>query len=839
MGKGTDAVPFLHLLPFPGSRKFSEKECIPLAKSSGPRTKVTVKTSARMSKKGPLSPDVLRKLDAWWRASNYLAAGQLYLKDNPLLRTPLKPEHLKHAPVGHWGTVPGQNFIYTHLNRVITKYDLNMIYVCGPGHGGAAVLAQTYLEGTYSEIYPNVSQDEEGMRKLFHQFSFPGGVGSHCAPETPGSINEGGELGYSLAHAFGAVMDNPSLIAACVVGDGEAETAPLAAAWHGNKFLDPVGDGAVLPILHLNGYKNATPSLFARISSEEVEDFFKGCGWTPRFVEGDDPAQMHQKMAAALDWAVREIQRIQEGARSFGETERPRWPMVVFRSPKGWTCPREVDGIALEGTSRVHQLPLAVDEAHPEQLPLLEEWLRSYHPEELFDETGAPSAMLRAMAPQGIRRMGSNPHANGGLLLRDLRTPDFSKYAVTVPAPGETEAEDMAELGKYVKDVLKLNQKAKNFRIFSPDETMSNKLWAALEASDRRWNADLLSSDEGLSSSGRILDGMLSEHMCQGWLEGYLLTGRHGFLNSYEAFIRIVDSMVSQYAKWLKVAGGLPWRQDIASLNYVLSSNVWQQDQNGFTHQDPGFLDHVANKKADVVRLYLPPDANCLLSCFDHCIKSRNYINVMVTSKHPRPQWLTMDEAIKHCTHGIGIWQWASNDQGAEPDAVLACCGETPTLETLAAVTILRRYLPELKVRVVNVVDLMKLQPHTEHPHGLTDEDYDVLFTRDKPIIFAFHGYATLVHELTYRRHNKNLHVRGYKEEGGLTTPFDMRVQNNIDRFDLVIDTVKRLPQLGNRGAFLIQLMKDKLVEHRQYITAYGQDMPEIRNWKWNDGNGI
>ena len=810
-----------------------------MAKSSGTHTKVTVKSSARMSKKGPLTPDALGKLDAWWRASNYLAAGQLYLRDNPLLRSPLKPEHLKPTPVGHWGTVPGQNFIYTHLNRVITRYDLNMIYVCGPGHGSSAILAQTYLEGTYSEIYPNVSQDEEGMRKLFRQFSFPGGIGSHCSPDVPGSINEGGELGYSLAHAFGAVMDNPSLIAACVVGDGEAETAPLATAWHGNKFLDPVEDGAVLPILHLNGYKNAAPSLFARISKEEVEDFFKGCGWTPRFVEGEEPAQMHQKMAAALDWAVREIQRIQEGARAFGETERPRWPMVVFRSPKGWTCPAQLEGTPLEGTYRVHQLPLAVDSSHPEQLPLLEQWLRSYRPEELFDPSGGLIPPLKAISPQGERRMGANPHANGGLCLRDLRTPDFSRYAVAVPSPGAVETEDVAELSRYIRDLVKLNGKARNFRIFSPDETTSHKPWATLEVSHRRWGAQLLSSDQGLSSTGRIMDGMLSEHMCQGWLEGYLLTGRHGFLNSYEAFIRIVDSMVSQHAKWLKVAGQLPWRQDIASLNYVLASNVWQQDQNGFTHQDPGFLDHVANKKADVVRLYLPPDANCLLSVFDHCIKSRNYINLMVTSKHPRPQWLTMDQAIKHCTHGIGIWQWASNDQGSEPDAVLACCGETPTLETLAAVTILRRYLPELKVRVVNVVDLMKLQPHTEHPHGLTDEDYDVLFTRDKPIIFAFHGYASLVHELTYRRHNKNLHVRGYKEEGTITTPFDMRVQNSIDRFDLVIDTVKRLPQLGNRGAFLIQLMHDKLVEHKQYITAYGQDMPEIRDWMWNDGAGI
>ena len=807
-----------------------------MAKAPKEKTKVIVKTSTRMSKKGPLTPDMLRKLDAYWRAANYLAAGQLYLLDNPLLREPLRPEHLKRTLVGHWGTVPGQNFIYTHLNRVITRHELNMIYVSGPGHGGNAVVAQTYLEGTYSEFYPNVSQDEEGMRRLFRQFSFPGGIGSHCAPETPGSINEGGELGYSLAHAFGAVMDNPTLIAACVVGDGEAETGPLATAWHSNKFLNPVTDGAVLPILHLNGYKISSPTLFSRITSEEVEDFFKGCGWTPRFVEGDEPAQMHQKMAAALDWAVREIQRIQQGAREFGETARPRWPMLVFRSPKGWTCPKEVDGLPTEGTFRAHQLPVAVDAAHPEHLEVLERWLRSYRPEELFDAEGAPVPALRAVAPQGERRMGANPHANGGMLLRDLRTPSFTRYAVEVPAPGEAVAEDMAELGKYVRDVLKLNQKARNFRIFAPDEALSNKLTAAFEASDRRWNAELRSTDEGLSADGRIMDSMLSEHMCQGWLEGYLLTGRHGFLNSYEAFIRIVDSMVSQHAKWLKVARQLPWRQDIASMNYVLSSNVWQQDHNGFTHQDPGFLDHVANKKADVVRMYLPPDANCLLSCFDHCIKSRNYVNVIVASKHPRQQWLTMEQAVKHCTQGIGIWSWASNDQGEEPDVVMACCGDTPTLETLAAVSILRKELPELKIRVVNVVDLMKLQPHTEHPHGLTDEEYDGLFTKDKPIIFAYHGYPTLVHELTYRRHNRNLHVRGYKEEGTITTPFDMRVLNDIDRFDLVIDTVRRLPQLGNRGAYLVQKMQDKLVEHRQYIRDNGVDLPEIRSWKWDEG---
>ena len=800
------------------------------------------KTNTRLSKKPPLTPTQLKQVDAWWRASNYLSACQLYLLDNPLLKRPLAASDLKQTIVGHWGTVPGQNFIYTHLNRVIQKDDLDMIYLSGPGHGGNAMVAQDWLDGTYTEVYPNITQDEDGMRKLFKQFSFPGGVPSHVAPETPGSINEGGELGYSLAHAFGAVADNPDLIAACVVGDGEAETGPLATSWHSNKFLNPITDGAVLPILHLNGFKIANPTIFSRISHEEVEQFFRGCGWEPRFVEGSEPEKMHQQMAATLDWAIREIKRIQQHARTTGDTTRPRWPMIVFRSPKGWTGPKEVDGNPVEDCFRAHQVPISMGPDKEKHLPILEQWLRSYHPEELFDEEGRPVDLLRSFAPKGDRRMGANPHANGGLLLRDLRTPDFRDYGVEVPAPGEVEAQDMLVLGGYVRDVMKLNLESRNFRIFAPDETASNRLHPVFEVTGRRFLGERYENedpDEHLDPDGRVMDSMLSEHMCEGWLEGYLLTGRHGFFNSYEAFIRIVDSMFAQHAKWLKTCNELPWRQDIASLNYILSSNVWQQDHNGFTHQDPGFLDHVANKKADVVRIYLPPDANCLLSVFDHCIKSRNYVNVMVASKHPRPQWLTMDQAVKHCTQGIGIWDWASNDQGEEPDVVMACCGDTPTLETLAAVTILRKELPELKIRVVNVVDLMKLQPHTEHPHGLTDMEYDMLFTQDRPIIFAYHGYPTLIHELTYRRHNKHLHVRGYKEEGTITTPFDMRVLNDIDRFHLVIDVVQRLHSLGNRGAYLVQRMNDKLVEHRQYIKDHGVDLPEIREWKWNNGKGI
>ena len=782
-------------------------------------------------KKSHVSDTMLAKMDAYWRAANYLSACQLYLLENPLLQEPLKPEHIKRKIVGHWGTVPGQTFVYTHLNRIINQYDLDMIYLSGPGHGGNGMVSMDYLDGSYSEVYPNISQDKEGLQRLFKQFSFPGGIQSHVAPDTPGSIHEGGELGYSLAHAFGAVFDNPDLIAACVVGDGESETGPLATSWHSNKFLNPITDGAVLPILHLNGYKISNPTIFSRISHEELQKFFEGCGWKPYFVEGSDPMTMHRLMADTLDQCVADIRANQTYARETGDGKRPVWPMIVLRTPKGWTGPKTIDEKPIEGTFRAHQVPIPMDK--PEHLAQLETWLRSYRPEELFTPAGRLMPELQELSPKGVRRMGANPHANGGRLLRDLRLPDFRQYAVEVPKPGQVQAQDMLELGGFVRDIFRLNQSARNFRLFGPDESMSNKLSRVFEATNRDFNGEMIDGDEFLAIDGRVMDSQLSEHMCEGWLEGYLLTGRHGFFNSYEAFIRIVDSMVSQHAKWLKLCRDIPWREDIASLNIILTSTVWAQDHNGFTHQDPGFLDHVANKTADVVRLYLPPDANCLLSCFDHCIRSRNYVNVIVASKHPRMQYLTMEQAVKHCTQGLGIWQWASNDEGQEPDVVMACCGAEPTIETLAAVEILRENLPELKIRVVNVVDLMRLQPAAEHPHGLSDTDYDTLFTQDKPIIFAFHGYPKLVHELTYRRHNRHLHVRGYKEEGEITTPFDMRVQNQIDRFNLVIDAINRLPQLGNRGAFLIQKMKDKLVEHKQYIYEYGQDLPEIQDWKW------
>ncbi len=778
----------------------------------------------------PLSEEMLKKMDAYWRASNYLAAAQLYLYDNPMLKEPLTLAHIKPNVVGHWGTVPGQNFIYTHLNRVIKENDLNMLYISGPGHGGNAMVAQTWLEGSYTEVYPDITQDEAGMKKLFKQFSFPGGISSHVAPETPGSINEGGELGYSLAHAFGAVLDNPDLIAATVVGDGEAETGPLATAWQANKLINPATDGTVLPILHLNGYKIANPTIFARISREELEAFFKGCGWHPYFVEGSEPADMHQKMAAALDAAVADIKAIKQAAAA-GETRRPIWPMLVLKTPKGWTGPKEVAGKNIEGTFRAHQVPIAVTKEAPDNVALLEQWLKSYRPEELFDEKGHLIPELKELAPTGNRRMGLNPVTNGGVL-HDLALPDFREYAVKFEVPGSVMAQDMLVLGGFVRDVMADNEERRNFRVFGPDETMSNRLGAVFEVTNRQWNGEM-EDDEFLATDGRVIDSMLSEHMCQGMLEGYLLTGRHGFFNSYEAFIRIVDSMFSQHAKWLKVCQDLPWRRSIASLNYVLSSHVWQQDHNGFTHQDPGFFDHVANKKADIVRMYLPPDANCLLSCFDHCIRTRDYVNVLVASKHPRPQWLTMEQAVKHCTQGAGIWQWASNDQYSEPDIVMACCGDTPTLETLAAVSILRHYLPEVKIRVVNVVDLFKLQPQEDHPHGFSDSDYDLLFTKDKPILFAYHGYPSLIRELTYKRYNRNLTIRGYLEEGTITTPFDMRVQNELDRFHLVQKAVELLPQLGNRGAYLIQMMKDKLVEHNQYISDYGLDLPEIRDWTW------
>lgn len=779
-----------------------------------------------------VSKDYLQKMDAYWRAANYLSAAQLYLLDNPLLREPLRKEHIKKKIVGHWGTVPGQNFVYVHMNRAIKEFGLNMIYLSGPGHGGNFFVSNAYLEGTYSEVYPNVGEDEEGLKRLCKQFSFPGGISSHVAPETPGSINEGGELGYSLAHAFGAVFDNPDLIAACVVGDGEAETGPLATAWHSNKFLSAKNDGAVLPILHLNGYKISNPTVFARISQQEREWFFKGCGWNPYFVSGSDPMEMHEKMAEAVDKCIAEIKENQRKAREEGAAERPMWPMIILETPKGWTGPKIVDGNAIEGTFRAHQVPISMEKE--EHIAQLEEWLRSYRPEELFGEDYRLIPELRELAPMGDARMSANPHTNGGKLLRDLRVPDFKDYAVEVPYPGSVKAQDMMELGGYVRDILKLNKEHKNFRIFGPDEAKSNRLYRAFEVEKRDFQGEIYDFDEDLSHEGRIMDSYLSEHMCEGWLEGYLLTGRHGFFASYESFIRVVDSMVSQHAKWLKVCNQLPWRQKIASLNLILTSNVWQQDHNGFTHQDPGMLDHVANKKADVVRMYLPPDANCLLSCFDHCIKSKNYVNVIVASKHPSRQWLTMEQAVIHCTQGIGIWDWASNDQGQEPDLVMACCGDTPTLEALAAVTILRQHLPELKVRFINVVDLMKMESHENHPHGLTDDEFDALFTKDKPVVFAFHGYPKLIHELTHGRHNEqNFFVHGYLEEGTITTAFDMRVQNHIDRFSLVKEALKHLPQLGNKAGHLAQQMNDLLVKHKNYIAEYGQDIPEVLEWEW------
>jgi len=785
-----------------------------------------------------LDPVLLQKIDAYWRAANYLSVGQIYLYDNPLLKRSLTLTDVKPMLLGHWGTTPGQNFIYVHLNRVIKKYEIDMIYVSGPGHGGPAVVGNTYLEGTYSEIYPDISQDEAGLKKLFTQFSFPGGIPSHASPECPGSIHEGGELGYSLSHAFGAVFDNPNLIVACVVGDGEAETGPLATAWHSNKFLNPVTDGAVLPILHLNGYKIANPTILSRISREELEQLLRGYGWTPHFVDGHEPALMHEAMAATLDMAVQQIRSIQREARARGTFTRPRWPMIVLVSPKGWTGPKMVDGLQIEGAFRSHQIPLH-PAAHPEHLKLLEDWLKSYRPQELFDEQGCLKPELAELAPKGERRMGANPHANGGKLLRNLRMPDFRDYAVDVPVPGMRGIGDTRVLGYFLRDVVALNNEQRNFRIFGPDETLSNGLGALFEVTQRQWGATTFPDDEFLAPAGRVLDSMLSEHQCEGWLEGYLLTGRHGLFNCYEAFIHIIDSMFNQHAKWLKVTAHLPWRRKIASLNYLLASHVWRQDHNGFTHQDPGFIDVVVNKKAEIVRVYLPPDANCLLSVMDHCLRSRHCVNVVIAGKHPAPQWLTMDAAVKHCNEGIGIWQWASNDQDANghntaPDVVMACCGDVPTLETLAAVSIMREHLPELKVRVVNVVNLMRLQPPTEHPHGLSDKDFDALFTPDKPVIFAFHAYPWLIHRLTYRRTNhNNIHVRGYKEEGTITTPFDMTVLNDLDRFHLVMDTIDRLPHTGEKGDALKRQLKDKLVEHKQYINRYGQDMPEIRNWKW------
>jgi xylulose-5-phosphate/fructose-6-phosphate phosphoketolase len=784
-----------------------------------------------------LDDRMLSQMDAYWRASNYLSVGQIYLLDNPLLKKPLKREHVKPRLVGHWGTTPGLNFLYVHLNRIIKSQDLDMIYIIGPGHGGPALIAHAYLEGTYTEVYPNISQDQEGMQRLFKQFSFPGGIPSHVAPETPGSIHEGGELGYALSHAYGAAFDNPDLVVACIVGDGEAETGPLATGWHSNKFLNPQRDGCVLPILHLNGYKIANPCFLARIPNDELRKLFEGYGYKPYFVEGHEPRTMHQQMAATLDTAFADIKKIQSDARDKRFSERPIWPMIIFRTPKGWTCPPEIDGKKCEGYWRSHQVPMG-DMDQPGHVGILEQWMKSYRPEELFDTNGALKNELAELAPKGHRRMSDNPHANGGLLLRDLRMPDFREYAVEISAPGSTVSEATRVQGKFLRDVMKLNLAHNNFRVFSPDENNSNRWQDILEVTKRCYVATILPEDDNLSPDGRVME-VLSEHQCQGWLEGYLLTGRHGFFSCYEAFIHIIDSMFNQHAKWLKVCNHIPWRRPIASLNYLLSSHVWRQDHNGFSHQDPGFIDHVVNKKAEVVRVYLPPDANCLLSVTDHCLRSRNYVNVIVVGKQPAPQWLSMDDAIKHCTAGIGIWEWASNDKGAEPDVVMACCGDVPTLETLAAVDLLRTHVPRLKVRVINVVDLMTLQSPNEHPHGLSDGDFDALFTIDKPILFAFHGYPWLIHRLTYRRTgHRNLHVRGYVEEGTTTTPFDMVVLNRMDRFTLVNDVIDRVPMLGERAAYAKQAIRDKLQDHKQYIAQYGDDMRDIRDWRWG-GNVV
>lgn len=783
----------------------------------------------------PLSNDALYKINAYWRAANYLSVGQIYLCDNPLLKQPLRLEHVKKLLLGHWGTAPGQNFIYAHLNRIIKNNDLDMIYISGPGHGGPAIVSNVYLEGTFSEYYPEVGQNEDGLKKLFQMSSFPGGLSSHVSPQIPGSIHEGGELGYSLSHAFGTVFDNPDLITACVVGDGEAETGPLATAWHSNKFLSAITDGAVLPILHLNGYKISNPTVLARIEGEELDQLFRGYGWTPLYVEGEDPDQMHQLMAAKLDEAVKIIKDIQANARENNDSIRPRWPMIIFRSPKGWTGPKFIDGKKVEGNFRSHQVPLAVDESHHENVAILEEWLRSYKPEELFDEEGRLLPELAELAPKAELRMGANSHANGGNLLRDLHLPDFRDYAVDIPYRGIDTVGNVHALAPFLRDVIKLNEDHHNFRLFGPDETVSNRLEAVFEVTNRQWAGRTDEADEFLAPSGAVHDSMLSEHQSQGWLEGYLLTGRHGVFNSYEAFIRIVDSMVSQHAKWIKMSSELPWRKEIASMNYLLTSHVWRQDHNGFTHQDPGFIDHIVNKKSEVARVYLPPDANTLLSVMDHCVRSRNYINLTIVGKHDSPQWLSMEEAVAHCTKGVSVWDWASTAHGSdEPDVVMACAGDVPTLEVLGAVSILRTHLPDLKIRVVNIVDLMRLEPNTEHPHGLSDPEYDELFTKDKEIIFAFHGYPWLIHRLTYRRTNRHLHVRGYKEEGTITTAFDMTVRNDMDRFHLVMDVLERAKIEGEPAALLREMMQKKLIEHTNYINKFGIDMPEIRDWRWN-----